>query len=512
MFSSEIFVTGGPVQHDGPVYVSRDSDTTAFRVLQQQRYLTIIAPRQMGKTSLLLRIQSEFEKSFEYATIYLDLSPFNRVEATWQSWSQEVCDEILKQSRRFAEEDFRLKPPKTPAQFKDYLVSLSRQLNRNQVLFLLDEASAVPDKIRNAFYSVLRVVFSERQSSHVSRYLKRCNFVFAGVFEPEKLVEGENSPFNVSHIERLTDFSIEQTKALMQQLSLRDEVCLELSQIVHDWVGGQPYLTQHLILLIGQCIESDPGISLNRALVDSLIPRLLDVAQDNVDHLAKRVVADPKLVQWLLRMFHGESLPFTRAKPEVVSLELIGAIRRTPNTTCQFRNRIYEMALRAACTGMSADTQCAISPEISPLATGGQLEIARRALVLLETQAAGFGALSIPLHLQIELEEKRKEVSRLESNLGLTTLVSSDTQLALNPKADLESRIRKYASLLRDFEMSLISENVTEQRQAIESKIDELRRTIEAHVIQYSKLQQKLEFECPEDIMQILILYRPNGL
>lgn len=42
------------------------------------------------------------------------------------------------------------------------------------------------------------------------------------------------------------------------------------------------------------------------------------------------------------------------------------------------------------------------------------LKTARRALEILETQAAGFGALHIPAHLQIELEEKRREVAELE--------------------------------------------------------------------------------------------------
>ncbi len=48
------------------------------------------------------------------------------------------------------------------------------------------------------------------------------------------------------------------------------------------------------------------------------------------------------------------------------------------------------------------------------------LERARRALAILEEQAAGFGALHIPAHLQLELEEKRREVADLEARLGLT--------------------------------------------------------------------------------------------
>ena len=45
------------------------------------------------------------------------------------------------------------------------------------------------------------------------------------------------------------------------------------------------------------------------------------------------------------------------------------------------------------------------------------LATARRALAILEKQAAGYTGLEIPAHLQIELEEKRAEVAKLEARL-----------------------------------------------------------------------------------------------
>ncbi len=43
------------------------------------------------------------------------------------------------------------------------------------------------------------------------------------------------------------------------------------------------------------------------------------------------------------------------------------------------------------------------------------LDMAQRSLEVLETQAAGYSALTIPTHLVLELEEKRKEIARLEA-------------------------------------------------------------------------------------------------
>lgn len=46
------------------------------------------------------------------------------------------------------------------------------------------------------------------------------------------------------------------------------------------------------------------------------------------------------------------------------------------------------------------------------------LEKAHRILAVLEEQAAGYTSLTVPAHLQVELEEKRKEVARLEKRLA----------------------------------------------------------------------------------------------
>jgi hypothetical protein len=75
------------------------------------------------------------------------------------------------------------------------------------------------------------------------------------------------------------------------------------------------------------------------------------------------------------------------------------------------------------------DTKAAVAP----LATNAlsseppALKMARRALNILEERAAGFGKLHLPTHLQIELEEKRREVAALEVQYGITQTVQVQT-------------------------------------------------------------------------------------
>ncbi len=56
--------------------------------------------------------------------------------------------------------------------------------------------------------------------------------------------------------------------------------------------------------------------------------------------------------------------------------------------------------------------------EGAPSDSQAALRMARRALAILEGQVAGYTALTIPTHLKIELEEKRREVAELEARAG----------------------------------------------------------------------------------------------
>ncbi len=64
------------------------------------------------------------------------------------------------------------------------------------------------------------------------------------------------------------------------------------------------------------------------------------------------------------------------------------------------------------------------------------LTMARRALTILEEQAAGYTALTIPVHLQLELEEKRREVTELEARI-----VQGTQPIQQSTSATLRSRL-----------------------------------------------------------------------
>ena len=79
----------------------------------------------------------------------------------------------------------------------------------------------------------------------------------------------------------------------------------------------------------------------------------------------------------------------------------------------------FPVALLRGGKGLPSQSQ---NPELPRVMTDREvvtpaLAMARRSLAILEEQAAAYGKLQIPAHLQIDLEEKRRQVAELEARL-----------------------------------------------------------------------------------------------
>lgn len=95
---------------------------------------------------------------------------------------------------------------------------------------------------------------------------------------------------------------------------------------------------------------------------------------------------------------------------------LLQVVRDTvhPHDTLHAELAALAADLKGGATASSA-RPATTSPEREDV--NPQLARARKVLHHLEMQAAGFGALHVPAHLQIELEEQREKVAALEAQL-----------------------------------------------------------------------------------------------
>lgn len=345
------FVHGGPVKFDSPVYIVRKKDELALRSIRSKEFVSIIGPRQVGKTSLLQRIQAVVETNYDYASTLIDLSTINDPNFEFSEWAFHFCNLLINQLQPFINGELNIDYPKASVEFREYWKMLFRALNKSSLLILLDEANSVPLQVNDPFYSTIRSIYTDRNSYRPDPDLSKINFAFAGVFEPEKLVKNrQNSPFNVSQIIRLTDFSRQEIKLFANQLEkhIDRDIPGEVLDRIYFWTNGHPYLTQtYFAVLQTKLVEQDTN-ELSSALVDNLIPEIMELGSDNVDHTIKITLDNDEKKELIIDLLRGKIHGFSRANRLVAQLELDGVIKEDNNNKCIIRNAIYELALKRA--------------------------------------------------------------------------------------------------------------------------------------------------------------------
>lgn len=344
------FITGGPVRFDSPFYIQRSIEKHAFDSLVANKYVTLIGPRQFGKTSLLQRIQAIFEQEYNYAAAWIDLSTFNYQSNDPGIWLSEFCTHLQGQLKVFAPDDFRSPVPNKFQDFITYLDNLATQISCNTILILLDEANAVPRPIRDVFYSNIRWIFTDRTAYRTPfPNLRKFNFAFAGVFAPERLTESKDkSPFNVSEVIYMEDFTIDEVMSLLSHINEKwpNTITPELAETIYSWTEGHPYLSQRLAndLLITK--SEHPDIVFNVETIEQIALQLLNL--DNTEHVIKSVLHDTDLINLMQFIISNKVLVFSRSNENISKLFLIGAIRETPEGFCAIRNEVYKLAFQRA--------------------------------------------------------------------------------------------------------------------------------------------------------------------
>lgn len=354
------YQVGGPINYKEDCYIERTMERRVLRQVDRKKFVTIVSPRQVGKTSLLQKIQA-IKAQQGHATALIDMSTMNPRKSTFENWSSSFTSLIQDCLSHFIEPTDKISPPEDSGKFIRFWEDLASKINARNVLILMDEASSVPDDIRDAFYSTIRWIFTDRSSHSPSPNLSKLNFIFAGVFEPERLIkDGENSPFNISQIFRLPDFSKQESGRLLRLMEHELDIELPdlLLELIFEKACGHPYITQAIASNLYEDLKAYPHLILDEREIEAILERGIEDASDNIDHTGKTVLKYRKSFlientnsghfhQFVIdNMISGKEIPFTRALPQIAKLELFGAIVKSYNGNCQFRNPIVETTLK----------------------------------------------------------------------------------------------------------------------------------------------------------------------
>lgn len=312
----------GPVPLDDTTYIERPFELSLIREVQAGNWVLLLGPRQHGKTSAFLRLRRRLEDSgTSTALVDLQKAPPFATYAQLVTWFAKQVGVALAQEPEIAETD-------------DLATALQRTLpvGNTPVVILVDEASNIGnEEWRNSFFGQLRAISGERAIAKDDEIAKRLRFVFAGTFRPERLVAEANSPFNICERIDTTDLSQEDVCNLAARAGVTEY--RQAGALIHEVVGGQPYLNQRLIqVAVG---VDDPLDAIAKEL-----ERLREGDSEHINNLFRRVVSDDGLVAVVSALVEAGRIAVEAGNEDQRYLMVMGLLKRERGFL-NFRNTLY---------------------------------------------------------------------------------------------------------------------------------------------------------------------------
>lgn len=243
----------GTMSPESPFYVRRLADGVVADEQKQAGYtLTIQAPRQMGKSSLLGRVMYRAQQAGKQVA-FVDFQGFGAAELTdpdklYSQFCYLIEDALGLDSELDKHWTAPLPPVQKATRFMERRI-LPVCKEEGGLLLALDEADALlASQTSQDFFGMLR-------SWHNLRSMRPAwkQFALAMVIstEPHMLIDNlAQSPFNVGTNLRLEDFSLIEAG----QINAAHNVLLSTAELkqLHELLGGHPYLMRKAFYLLSK--------------------------------------------------------------------------------------------------------------------------------------------------------------------------------------------------------------------------------------------------------------------
>ncbi|GEM_PF-1902363 len=237
----------GTMEPDSRFYMERPADAIALKEIEGQGIIvTIKAPRQMGKSSLLYRLMDAAKKLGKRVAL-LDFQQFDeqdlaQADVFYREFCRFISDELDLDDDT---EKYWQRPTgnnrRCTRYFKQHILP---HLNA-PLLLAMDEVERVFNTpFKNDFFGMLRSWYNDPD-------FKNLNLALVTSTEPHLFIESHTqSPFNVGRTVELTDFSFEQ----VQELNRRHDSPFNLTEAkqLYDLLHGHPYLTRLALYVVAQ--------------------------------------------------------------------------------------------------------------------------------------------------------------------------------------------------------------------------------------------------------------------
>jgi hypothetical protein len=330
----------GTMSPSSRFYVYRQCDDDVHEEVQRDIGETVIirAPRQMGKSSLLIRAtQHAQERELNEAFIDLQLVDAQTLtdERAFYRWFARIVTRALKLDvshiKSIWDDDISGVLLLTEY-FEDYVLA---ELEHGQLLLIIDEVDRLlQSPFRSDFFGMLRNWHNNRS---YNADWDRFTLMMAISTEPYMLIENlDQSPFNVGRVVMPEDFNVTQIKHLANEYRSRlSDADLER---LHSFVGGHPFLTQTALFYLTR-----GNFSLSE-LIDTCLSDSSPFA-DHLRHFLFMLSQDEELEQAMYAITQGETDVHSYIVSRLQSAGLVRTSGSQPSPRCELYRHYFNRRL-----------------------------------------------------------------------------------------------------------------------------------------------------------------------
>jgi hypothetical protein len=246
--SAELEAPAGTVDLQSPLYIPRDEDRVALSEIQRRgATITIKGPRQVGKSSLLVRTADAAKKAGK-RVVFLDFQLLKSSLTDSDTFFRQFCALIThKLGLKNQVEDYWSSPLSNASRCTEYVGSYLLRTLEHPLVLAIDEADSIfATDFCTDFFAMLRVWHNNRA---FDPDWKNLDLALVTSTEPYYFIDNlTQSPFNVGEVIDLQDFTPRQVADLNRRHG--SPLSPDQEQQLMTLLNGHPYLVRRALYLI----------------------------------------------------------------------------------------------------------------------------------------------------------------------------------------------------------------------------------------------------------------------
>ena len=373
--NQEFFVVGGTVRPDSPSYVERPADGELFQLAQAGQFCYVLATRQMGKSSLMMRADQRLREQ-GMRTVKIDLTLIGVKGVTIDQWYLGLLTYLQRKLRLSVDaEAWWTERAALSAihRFTTFLRDIVLTDVETGVVIFIDEIDSTLNlDFTDDFFAAIRAIYNARAGNPE---FNRLTFVLLGVATPADLIKDPaRTPFNIGQGIDLHEFRQEDAQIFHQGLKqVRLGQSKPILERIFYWTNGHPYLTQKLCKAVVEAPVEAPDQLWTDRHVDALVQKLFlseeGRQEENMQFIQTNVNKSPHRVRLLSlyrKIYRGKLIAEDKRSLDQNYLKLSGLVRAEKGYL-QIRNEIYCQVFNL--NWVKANTPVDLSRRIAIIAT-----------------------------------------------------------------------------------------------------------------------------------------------